>query len=616
VNHVILTRTALAAAAGTLAGLLCTTSSSAASAESDPQAVVVTATRQPERIDAQLSDVSVLDRGDIERAEGQTLVELLATQPGLQFISNGGPGQSGTVSIRGTDPRHTLLIIDGVRYGSATLGEPVFDNIPLEDIDHIEIVRGPLSSLYGADAAGGVIQIFTRRGRNGLHPNASVGAGSDGWRQASAGLGFGDGAWSGALQAQHQQTSAFSATNAKAGAGSFNPDDDAFRQNSAAGSLAYRFSDDLQLDTHALYSKGHVHYDDGPGADSQADLTTQTADAALAGRLGAHWHSTLRLARSVDAYDTLVTANPFVDLGTIRNQQDQLSWENRFATPIGSLLALAEHLKQTVHKPDGDYARTERSIDGVALGLDGQHGPHTWQASVRRDHNTQFGDQNTGNLAYGYDLNAQWRLSAAAGSSFVAPSFNLLYWPDFGNPALLPERGHSREATLRWLNDGQQLSLTAYRNRVRDYITAANTNVGEALLDGATLAYSGQLDAWTLSGSLDWLDARDSTGQPLLRRAKRGAKLALDRSFGRWSAGASLLADGARPDTSYDASFNAVPVTMGGFTRIDLRADWRLAPQWTLQARLDNAADHRFETAYGYNQPGRELFVTLRWSPR
>ncbi|HET9645662.1 MAG TPA: TonB-dependent receptor plug domain-containing protein, partial [Burkholderiaceae bacterium] len=124
--------------------------------------VVVTATRQPTRVDAQLSDVTVIDRERIEKAGGRTLAELLSQTPGLQFIANGGLGNTQSISIRGTDVRHTLLLIDGVRYGSATLGTPVWDNIPVELIDRIEVVKGPGSALYGSDGVGGVVQIFTR----------------------------------------------------------------------------------------------------------------------------------------------------------------------------------------------------------------------------------------------------------------------------------------------------------------------------------------------------------------------------------------------------------------------------------------------------------------------
>jgi vitamin B12 transporter len=591
--------------------------SCAASAQStdDAQQVVVTATRQPARIDAQLSDVSVIDRAQIENAGGRTLVELLAQQPGLQFIANGGLGQTQSISIRGTDVRHTLLLIDGVRYGSTTLGQATFENIPLESIERIEIVRGPLSSLYGSEAIGGVIQIFTRDGARGVHPSASVGAGANRYRSASVGVRFGDGAWSGSVQAEHQDNRGFSATNEKVPFGSFDPDDDGFRQNALDASLGYRIDADWHLKAHALRSEGLTHYDDGPGTDTRAKLTTQAAGVDLDGRIVGTWRSTLKLARSLDVYDTVASASPFTDLGAITNAQEQLAWENRVATPLGSLLALVEHLKQSVHKPVTDYDVTERTIDALALGLDGQHGAHTWQASARHDRNSQFGSVNTGNLAYGVAITPQWRVGAALGNSFSAPSFNLLYYPFFGNPNLLPERGHNREASLRWTPaDGQQLSLTAFSNRVRNYITVANTNVPRARIDGATLAYAGRIADWSLAASLDELNARDDSGVQLPRRAKHSAKLSADRSVEAFSFGATLAAFSARRDTNYDANFNPVPVALPGFATLDLRTDWRFARDWTLQARLNNVADRRYETAYGYNQPGRELYVTLRWA--
>ena len=130
--------------------------------------VIVTATRTPTRVDQALGDVTVIDRGQIEQSAGKTLAEWLGQQAGVQFWANGGQGKPSSVSLRGLEARHTLLLIDGVRYSSATLGTPTWENIPLESIERIEIVRGPLSGLYGSDAVGGVIQIFTRQGKDGL----------------------------------------------------------------------------------------------------------------------------------------------------------------------------------------------------------------------------------------------------------------------------------------------------------------------------------------------------------------------------------------------------------------------------------------------------------------
>jgi vitamin B12 transporter len=615
-------RSALAVAVCSLLGLPFTPSSAfaqlTAAAAGSAEQIVVTATRQPTRIDAQLSDVTLLQREDIERAEGHSLTELLAQQAGIQLQSNGGFGQASGLSIRGTDVRHIVLIIDGVRYGSATLGQPVFENLPLEDVERIEIVRGPLSSLYGADAAGGVIQIFTRRGAAGFHPDASVSAGTHRALQASAGASWGSGDWSGALRAQHLQTQSFSATNPHVPFGSYDPDTDPFRQGSATGSVQWRINSDWQWHAQALHSEGVVHYDDGPGVDTRAALKTETLETDLSGRVMPAWQSTLRIGQTTDQYDTLASS---FGPGTYRTRQNQLSWENSLATPVGSLLALAETLKQDVHKTGDEYAVHERTIDALALGLDGSAGAHHWQLSVRRDRNSQFGAQNTGNLAYAYDLSAAWRAGFAVGSSFVAPSFNQLYFRDFGtdygNPNLQPERGHSRELSLRWRPAAEQeLQLVAFSNRVRDYIATTNQNVPRALIDGATLSYQGRLDDWDLQASLDQLNPRDSSGQPLPRRARHSLKGSADRRFGDWSFGATLVANSRRGDTDYDANFNPVPVVLSPYATLDLRADWRLAREWTLQTRLNNAGGRAYETAYGYNQPGRELVVTLRWAPR
>lgn len=584
----------------------------------DAGEIVVTATRQPVRADAQLADVTVITREQIEQAQGRTLAELLAEQPGVQAMANGGRGHTTTVSIRGNDARHTLLLIDGMRYGSATAGLAAFENLPPEAIERIEIVRGPMSSLYGADAAGGVIQVFTRKGRSGFHPNAKLGVGPHGYREATAGLDAAQGAFSGALQLGWQRDDGFSATNEHEPFGGFNPDDDGFRQTSVSASAGWRFNDAWSLHVQGLRSRGTGQYDDGLGADARARLTTESWGADLQGRVNSAWKTTLRVAQSKDIYDTLASASPFTDIGAFRTRQQQVSWENTVATPVGSLLLLAEHLTQKVSKPATQYDVVDRDIDAVAVGLTGESGIHHWQGSLRHDRNSQFGHETTGNLAYGIDLGSAWRLGAAAGKSFVMPNFNQLYWPDFGNPDLLPERGRSVEANLRWKPAAdQQLTLTAYRQRVRDYITLANTNVANARLDGATLAYEGRIADWQLGASYDYLKARkDGVDGTLPRRAKNALKLSADRNAGAWSAGASLVAQSARRDNAFDASFNTVPVTMGGYALVDLRADWRFLPDWTLQARLNNVADRHYETAYGYNQPGRELFVAVRWAPR
>lgn len=161
-----------------VAAALCGLFAGAASAQSG-EPVTVTATRVPTPVSALVAEITVLDRAAIERAEGRTLAELLAQQPGLQLSSNGGLGKTSSLFIRGLEARHTLLLVDGVPLSSSTVGTASLDNLPLESIERIEIVRGPLSSVYGNGAMGGVIQIFTRRGQPGLTGQGKLSLGSN-----------------------------------------------------------------------------------------------------------------------------------------------------------------------------------------------------------------------------------------------------------------------------------------------------------------------------------------------------------------------------------------------------------------------------------------------------
>jgi vitamin B12 transporter len=583
-----------------------------------PEPVVVTATRSPQRADQALAQVTVIDRKQIEQAGGRTLAELLGQQAGVQFWSNGGQGKVSSVSLRGLESRHTLLLIDGVRYGSATVGTPSWENIPMESIDRIEIVRGPLSGLYGSEAVGGVVQIFTRGGAQGMRFDAMLAAGSNRTAKASGGLRFGEGAFDGSVQLAYGETDGFSATNERVPFGNFNPDDDGFRQSSGSARLGWRFAEGWRAEAHVLGSDGTNQLDDGPDVDSRVDLRTQVMGLLVAGTVLPDWKTTLRLSRSADDYTTLSSASAFAALGTVGTEQDQFSWENSIATPLGTALILAERLEQEVSRPGAPFAVSERTINGVAAGLNGQAGAHTWQANLRYDRNSQFGSQTTGSLGYGYDITAAWRVAASLGTSFVAPSFNQLYFPGFGNPNLLPEEGEHGEISLRWADAAQQLRVAYFDNRIRSYISSGPqpANIPRIRSDGLSLSYEAVLAGWTLAASADHVDPRNDTagtpnyGKQLPRRAKDSLVLSADTDLAGWRVGGTWMA----VSHSFDDAANTVRVA--GYGRVDLRADWAVARDWALGLRLNNVGDKSYETVYGYNQPGREAFVSLRWAPR
>jgi vitamin B12 transporter len=586
-----------------------------AATESQLPEVTVTATRTPTLVHQNLAEVTVLGRSQIERATGRSVVELLAQQPGLQISTTGGLGQSGSVFIRGLEGRHTLVLVDGVRYGSATLGTPVLDNLSLDNIDRIEIVRGPMSALYGSDAVAGVVQIFTRRGRSGLQGNASLGVGSHRYANASAGVSWGDALWDGAVQAAHVQTRSFSATNASVPFGSFNPDNDGFRQNSGSAQLGLKLGGDWRLGARAFQARGTNHLDDGLGADAKAKLLAQVASLELSGSALPKWKTVTRAAHSVDENTSLESASPYVTLGTFATKQLQLMRQDSVQTPLGEALVVAEYLRQSVQTPDNDFAVTQRRVLGLSAGLQGQEGEHTWQGSVRHDRNSQFGKQNNGALGYGWDLAPQWRVGASLGTSFKAPSFNDLYYPGFGNPDLKPEQGKSLELSVRYRKPDHQLRAAFFEHRIESYITTGPSafNVKRARIDGVTLSYEGKVCDSTVSAALEHVDpfnqdAPTGAGRVLPRRAKNSMKASWERAWGAFKFGTTLQALGHRFDDVNNQK------QLGGYTVLDVRAEWRLAPEWSLAAHLNNLANKHYETAAGYNQPGREAYLSLRYA--
>ena len=579
-------------------------------ATSELMETVVSATRTPTRVDELVSDVVVITRAEIEKSAGRTLPEILARVPGLQFSANGGLGKSSSINIRGAEARHTVLLIDGVRYGSATTGTPVWDNLPVDMIERIEIVKGPASALYGSEAVGGVVQIFLRNGVQGFHPYAAVTLGSNAYKQAATGFAGRSGAVSYALGVQKTSETGFSATNSKVGA-NYNPDADGFDQNALDASVAYQLNTDWKLDAGLLYAESVNHTDDGLNRDTRYAGLTRVVRAGLEGRLASGWKTQLRLSQSVDSSKAIVAA-PSVFPSLFKTTQNQLTWQNDIDTRFGVLLAGVEQLKQKVDSTTA-YTIKDRQVSSYFVGLNGSQGAHSWQANLRRDQNSQFGGNSTGFAGYGFSITPAWRVNASYGTSFVAPSFNQLYFPGFGNTALQPESGRNTDLGVTWSDAGHTVKLVRYDNKIRGFITSTTTpvNVPQARINGLTLAYDGSFGPLTLRASADALDPRNEiTGKRLPRRSASQLRLGADYGVGAWAFGGSLLRTGG----SFNDTANLQP--LDGYTTADLYADYKLSQDWKLQAKLNNLTNKQYETILGYNQPGRGVFVTLRWQPK
>ena len=575
------------------------------------QTTVVTATRTPQHVDEAVSDVVVIDRAALEKFTGRTLPELLARTPGVQFSANGGLGKSSSVNIRGAEARHTILLIDGVRFGSTTTGTPSWDTVPVDMIERIEILKGPASALYGSEAVGGVVQVFLRKGTQGLGAYSSVTAGSRGYGQVTAGVHGGSGPLSYALGVQKTHESGFSATNAKALFGNFNPDNDGFDQNSVNASVSYQLSPDWKVDAGWLAANSINHSDDGPGRDTQYRGTSRVARASVEGDVLPGWKTMVRFSQSADSSRALVAA-PSVFPSLFKTTQNQLTWQNEVDTRIGGVLAGIEQLTQKVDSTTA-YTVNQRSITSYFTGLNGSAGAHSWQANVRRDDNSQFGGSTTGFGGYGFAINPQWRVNASYGSSFVAPSFNQLYFPGFGNVNLQPEHGRNTDLGVTWRDAGHSVKLVHFDNRIRGFITNTTVaqNVPRARIDGYTLSYNGVLGPLSFNASLDAMNPRNElTGKRLPRRSADLARVGADYAVGQWTVGGSVL----RAGKSFDDTDNTL--LLGARTTADLSLDYAVNAQWKVQTKLNNITNWQYETIYGYNQPGRAVYVTLAYRPK
>jgi vitamin B12 transporter len=569
--------------------------------------VVVTASRIDTRTDDLVSDVVVLDRAAIEASSGRTLTEVLARNAGIQVFSNGGLGKNSGVYTRGTETRHTMLLIDGVRFGSATTGAPSWDNIPLDMIERIEVLKGPASALYGSEAVGGVVQVFMRKGVKGFNPYASLSLGSNSFAKVTAGLNGGDGALSYAIGVEKTQDKGFSTTNSKVAFGNYNADRDGFKQDAVNASVAYQINPNWRIDAGLLYADGVSHYDDGPTGDTRTAVRTQTLRAGIEGKVLSSWKTQLRVSQATDnANDIESVYFP----SKFNTKQDQISWQNDIDTPIGVALVGVERLTQKVDSSTA-YDVTQRTVSSYFAGLNGSAGSHSWQANLRRDSNSQFGANNTWFAGYGYKINPAWRVNASYGTSFVAPSFNQLYYPDYGTPTLQPEKGRNLDLGVTYSENGQTVKLVRFDNKIQGFITGSTKaeSIPRARITGWTLDYDGAFGPLNVHATIDALDPRNElTGKQLQRRARNQFTLGADYTTGAWTFGGSLLNVGSRFDDTKNA------VALNSYTTMDVFVNYAISKDLSLQTKVNNLANKSYETSYGFNQPGRSVFVTLRYA--
>lgn len=582
------------------------------------QTVVVTATRQATRSDELLADTTVISREEIERLGHTTLTQVLSRTAGL-FVTDGGlPGKDAAIFVRGTNRGHVLFFIDGMPVTSATLGQAPFELISAAEIERIEVLRGPASALYGSEAIGGVVQIFTRRGQGPARVHAALRYGSHETREAQVGVSGGTEEVSFALSGSKLKTDGITATR-----GPFsNPDRDGYENQSMSGGLQWRPAQGHELGVQFLNSESENHSDGDLDFDNRTDTDILSWSVYSRNRLSEFWMSTLRFGEAENLSDNFRAGAT----DTFDTRSELLSWQNDLRTNWGQWLIGLEQQRQKVDT-SGELVVDSRTFRSGFVGWTGAFGASRLQANVRHDDIEHIGRKNTWSLGYGHQFTETVRGFASLGTAFKAPSFNDLYFPltcfpPFGcfggNPDLKPESARNREIGVAWETAGHEARLVYFDNRIKDLIVFENTpsNVGKAKITGVTATYAGHREAWGWNLAVDVLDPRDEeTDKVLRRRAQERLVAGLDYTRGAWTVGGQWTVVGPR----YEDSDNTR--RMGGYGLLDVFAQFRIDRDWTLEAQVKNAGDKEYALALGsqnttFTTAGRTAFIGVRYAPR
>lgn len=596
--------------------------------------LVITSGRVAEPQQRATAATTVFERADIERLQVRSMAELLERVPGLNVIRTGGAGSQMGVFLRGTSTAQTLVLVDGQRISAASSGTSSLEFLSPDQIERVEVVRGARSALYGSDAIGGVIQVFTRRGSDtGLKPFVRLGAGSNRTFERSLGVSGGNGQTRFNLGAALDETQGIDATRDHFGA---NGDNDAYRNRSLSLNLSHRFSDDLNVGFSALDQRGQAEFEDLFSTSlPTTDFQVSSLSGFVEGSISQAWSSRLEMGHSEDKRDTgndqpLAGADAFYSFSTYR---DSVSWINTLSlTDNQQVLLGADWYEDRLHS---DTLFIEDSRWNQAAFIQHRYSGKAFstELGLRHDKNQQYGSENTWNAALTVPFNERNDLILSYSEGFRAPTFNDLYYPDFcfggfcspsANPDLKPET--SRNYELQWRNRysaSGSLEMSLYRIDLEDAIVLDQNfvpqNVQTARINGFETALKQELFGWQARLALALIDPRDrSNGHTLARRAKRTMTLDLDRQFGAFSVGSTWRAVSGR----YDDADNTIE--MGGYGLLNLRGRWEASDEVAFDIKLNNLFDKDYAEAtystsngrFGYNIEGRTALFAVTWTPQ
>ncbi|KQX29640.1 TonB-dependent receptor domain-containing protein [Variovorax sp. Root434] len=592
---------------------------------------VVTANRTPQALSDLVGDVSIVDRQTIERSGATGAADVLSRLPGIEISRSGGLGNATSVFIRGAETRFTAVYLDGVRIDSQSTGGAGWEGIPLSQIDRIEVLRGPAAAVYGSDAIGGVIQLFTRRGEEGVAPYAGIGFGSNGLRKIEGGVSGKSGLFDYSFGVAHEESKGYNVQPANkrnvVKDGYASPDRDGYTSTSGNVKLGFQITPDQRIDATLLTSEIKAGYDAAVSyrtrppvlfRDDQSTNTLRTAGLTWSAKWNDVYSTRVQVTDSQSVYKTQPSF-----YRTETNLRGYL-FQNEFRFGPHLLTATLERREDALENAPTTTSKLlsrDRSQDAISLGYGFVQGPHSLQLHVRHDKDSEFGGKTTGSAAYGYAITPSLRFTASAGTAFRVPTLYQRF-SEFGLATLKPESSRNVELGLQYTEGATQAGIVVYSSRVRNLIGFDGTAKGcassfgcysstaRARYQGVTLSGSQRFGDVTLRSSFDFQDPRDlATHNLLARRAQRHATLGADWRIAGWTLGAEVQTSSRR----YDDAANSVK--LGGYTVLNLSASTQITRDLNLVARVDDVSNKDYQYARLYANAGRTAYVGLKWTP-
>ncbi len=605
--------------------------------------IVVSATRTATSSIRLASSFTLINSADIESKQKLSVIDLLREVPGLSVARSGGIGTMSNVFLRGANPYHTLVIMDGAVLNDPSSPSGAYDFASLfsDNIERIEIVRGPQSTLYGSDAIAGIINIFSRRPETGFNLRLNAETGSNSLYKGNLTALGTLGKLSYTLNYLKMKTEGISAASSRYG----NSERDGFENNIFSSNLGYDILPNLSASLIYRYTKSYADLDQNEKLGDDINFKTDFEEHLVRGTINydmlqGKWESVIgfsnvrKISHTTDGKDA---ARPEVASAAFNNAaRTKYDWQNNLKFIDNNLITIG--METEVEKANSNYSSesmwgpyysefAEQSIRTTGIFVQDQFtlGGLNGTAGFRYDNNNKFGGEFTFRIAPAYLINSTGtKLKATYGTGFKAPSLFYLFDPMFGNTELKPEKSEGWDAGIEQFLMDYRLSLgiTYFSIRFNDMfgmdknyktvnINKAESNGVEAYLNySVPQSYSVRVN-YTYTYAVDKSDESPEKDLLLIRRPMHKASLEVNYNpFEEININGSAVYVGEREDKDF-SDFTAVRRTLPDYTLFNIAASYKLSRNISLQARLENVFDKYFEDILYYGTMGRNFALGI-----